>query len=121
MYDFFPRSTLLDQNKFYSCFFSLEDHERLCKTLKKHQHRFKFLLTYDNCSEIREMYDWCISLQDNEWNYTINRTDDQKNGLKLEHGYQSERRKGKEVFIANYDLQKPARFTPLQLSLFDVS
>ena len=110
-----------DQNKFYSCFFSLEDHERLCKTLKKHQHRFKFLLTYDNCSEIREMYDWCISLQDNEWNYTINRTDDQKNGLKLEHGYQSERRKGKEVFIANYDLEKPARFTPLQLSLFDVS
>jgi DNA adenine methylase len=65
------------------------------------------------------MYDWCISLQDNEWNYTINRTDDQKNGLKLEHGYQSERRKGKEVFIANYDLEKPARFTPLQLSLFD--
>jgi DNA adenine methylase len=66
------------------------------------------------------MYDWCISLQDNEWNYTINRTDDQKNGLKLEHGYQSERPKGKEVFIANYDLEKPARFTPLQLSLFDI-
>jgi len=42
-----------------------------------------------------------------------------KNGLKLEHSYQSQRRKGKEVFIANYDLEKPARFTPLQLSLFD--
>jgi DNA adenine methylase len=109
-----------DQDKFYSCYFSQEDHYRLCQTLQKHQHRLKFLLTYDNCPEIKQMYAWCVSIQDNEWNYTIGRTDDQKNGRKLENGYQSERYKGKEIFIANYDIHTVAGIEPLQLTLFDL-
>jgi DNA adenine methylase len=94
-----------DRDKFYTVSFTQEDHERLCQLLKKNQHKFQFLITYDNSLEIREMYSWCISMQDTEWNYTISRTDDQKNGRKLKDGYQSQRYKGREIFIANYDIQ----------------
>jgi DNA adenine methylase len=97
-----------DQDKFYQCAFSKEDHYRLNDLLKKNAHRFKFLITYDNSSEIRELYDWCTSLLDKEWNYTINRTDDQKNGKKLKDGHKSDRYKGKEVFITNYDTKEVA-------------
>ncbi|PSB00813.1 DNA adenine methylase [Merismopedia glauca] len=123
-----------DQDKFYTCSFTQEDHERLCQLLKNNQDRFKFLITYDNSLEIRKMYSWCISMQDNEWNYTISRTDDQKNGRKLKDGYQSERYKGREIFITNYDIQsvigvKPLEFNDqkpknnnlIQLSLFDLT
>lgn len=36
--------------------FRLEDHLRLCKLLKKT--KFKFILSYEDSKEIREMYDW---------------------------------------------------------------
>ena len=104
-----------DQSKFYTCSFTKEDHERLCSVLKNNRNKFKFLITYDNCSEIRKMYDWCLSMQDNEWNYTINRTDDQKNKRKLKDGYKSERYKGKEVFITNYNLDEVKGIKPLKL------
>lgn len=111
-----------DQDKFYSCSFKLEDHYRLNKVLEKSTSRFKFLLTYDNVPEIREMYEWCTSIQDNQWNYTISRTDDQKNNRKLSDGYKSNRYKGKEIFITNYDINKVSGVEPLvfikQLSLF---
>jgi DNA adenine methylase len=122
-----------DQNKFYTCSFTKEDHERLCKVLKDNESRFQFLITYDNSPEVRKMYDWCVSIQDNEWNYTINRTDDQKQKRKLEDGYQSERYKGKEIFITNYEIESVIGVKPLvldeqnsennkviQLNLFDI-
>lgn len=108
-----------DQSKFYSCSFTIEDHYRLSEVLHKNQDRFSYLITYDNCDEIREMYDWCTSFQSQEWNYTINRTDDQKNGRKLENGYQSERYKGQEIFIANYNLELFSSPKHLQLSLLE--
>jgi DNA adenine methylase len=92
-----------DQGKFYNCTFSNEDHIRLMNLLKKYSKQFKFLITYDNCPEIKEMYNWCSELLDKEWNYTINRTDDQKNGKKLKDGFKNERYKGKEIFITNYN------------------
>jgi DNA adenine methylase len=94
-----------DQSKFYTHAFALKDHIRLNKTLKKLSKKFYFLLTYDNCQEIRELYSWTFAIHDKEWNYTINRTDDQKNGTSKK----GERYKGKEVFIVNYDSisQKP--------------
>jgi len=104
-----------DQDKFYSCSFQLEDHYRLQSILQKNAYRFKFLITYDNVPEVREMYGWCTSIQDNEWNYTINRTDDQKNNKKLSDGYKSNRYKGKEVFITNYDISK---FSEVKQSIF---
>ena len=104
-----------DRSKFYTCSFTKEDHKRLCCVLKENKDRFKFLITYDNCREIRQMYDWCLSMQDNEWNYTINRTDDQRNKLKLKDGHKSERYKGKEVFITNYDIDEVKGIKALKL------
>ena len=69
-----------DQDKFYTYSFTCDDHLRLCNVLKKNNRRLKFLLTYDNNPEVRELYKWAEAILDKEWNYTINRTDDQKNG-----------------------------------------
>jgi len=71
-----------DQEKFYTHSFSKNDHYRLVQLLREHKDRIKFLLTYDNSLEVREMYDWATQIYDKEWNYTINRTDDQKNNQK---------------------------------------
>lgn len=92
-----------DQDKFYVHSFSRDDHYRLCGVLREHKDRIKFLITYDNSPEIRELYEWATKIHDKEWNYTINRTDDQKNGQKKEHNFKGGRYKGKEVFILNYD------------------
>lgn len=91
-----------DQDKFYSCYFSQDDHYRLSSLLRKHSGRFKFLVTYDNTGEVKDMYSWAPTILEREWNYTLNRTDDQKNGRKLGDGYRSNRYKGREVFIVNY-------------------
>lgn len=92
-----------DQDKFYTHSFSQNEHYRLCEVLKEHKERIKFLITYDNSPQIRELYEWATEMHDKEWNYTINRTDDQKNGQKKAQNFKGERYKGKEVFILNYD------------------
>jgi DNA adenine methylase len=91
-----------DQDKFYLHSFSKDDHYRLGEILSRHKHRIKFLITYDNTEEIRELYDWAIEIHDKEWNYTINRTDEQKNGKRKQDNFKGERYKGKEIFILNY-------------------
>jgi len=91
-----------DQDKFYVHTFSKGDHLRLCNLLRRHSNRLKFLITYDNSPEIRALYDWANEFYEEEWNYTINRTDDQKNGTNRK----GTRYKGRELFILNYD------FTP---------
>ncbi len=99
-----------DQEKFYAHSFTKDDHFRLSKILKKHRGRFKFLLTYDDSPEVRELYCWAHSMHQKEWNYTINRTDDQKNGTKKK----GVRYKGHELFIVNYNSEKqvPIFFPP---------
>lgn len=91
-----------DQDKFYTCFFSREDHIRLSEAIKNEYKRLKIFITYDNCDEIRELYSFMPHMYDKEWNYCISRTDDQKVGHKLEDGYKGKREKGKELFILNY-------------------
>jgi DNA adenine methylase len=86
-----------DQDKFYTHSFERADHLRLCSLLKKHSSRLRFLLTYDDNQEIRDFYDWAHEISEQEWNYTINRTDDQKNGS----NQKGTRYKGKELFILN--------------------
>ena len=95
-----------DQNKFYEHFFNLDDHVRLTECLRRNSQRLDFLITYDNSEEVRELYSWCHSIEDKEWNYTISRTDDQKNNKKLADGHKSGRYKGKEIFITNYILDQ---------------
>jgi len=88
-----------DQDKFYVHSFIREDHLRLCKVLRKNSKRLTFMLTYDNSPEVRELYNWADIILEKEWNYTINRTDDQKNGSDRK----GTRYKGKEFFILNYN------------------
>ena len=91
-----------DQQKFYNCNFMLEDHERLAKCLQQHKNRLLFLLTYDDHSDVWDIYEWVESVSNKQWNYAINRTDDQRNGVKLKDGFRGTRKKGRELFIRNY-------------------
>jgi len=88
-----------DQYKFYVHSFTYEDHVRLKNLLYEHRWRIKFLLTYDNSPDIRQLYQWSDSIVEKEWNYTINRTDDQKKKT----ARKGQRYMGKEIFILNYD------------------
>lgn len=91
-----------DQQKFYNCVFNLSDHARLAECLKRNARRIKFLLTYDDHPNIRRLYKWVESVNNKNWHYTINRTDDQRNGVKLKDGFSGSRDKGQELFIRNY-------------------
>lgn len=92
-----------DQDKFYTCSFSKADHYRLSAALKRNAHKFKFLMTYDNSEEIRDLYGWANMVLEKEWNYTIARTDDQTKVGKSNEKKKGERSKGKEIFILNYE------------------
>ncbi|WP_102029163.1 DNA adenine methylase [Salirhabdus sp. Marseille-P4669] len=94
-----------DQEKFYTCGFNKIDHLRLEKVLRKHSGRIKFLLTYDNTSEVKELYHWCYEPLEREWNYKINRTDNQKKCVGKETTVitKGKRYKGKEIFITNFE------------------
>ena len=115
------------QDGFYEASFTKNDHFRLARVLKKYQKKHKFLITYDNCPEVRELYKWCNEISGQEWNYTISRTDDQRNGKKLKDGHKGKRYKGQELFIANYDIKsvpglkehKFLNYNSSQLTLFD--
>jgi len=91
-----------DQQKFYNHAFVKDDHDRLAKCLKRNSDRILFLLTYDDHPEVRKKYEWVSEVQNRAWNYTINRTDDQRNGLKRKDGFKRSREKGRELFIRNY-------------------
>lgn len=91
-----------EQDKFYTYFFNRQDHYRLCEVLRKHKKRIKFLLTYDNSPEVKELYRWAYKIYEKEWNYTLNRTDDQKYGTNRK----GTRYKGRELFIVNYNSER---------------
>lgn len=116
-----------DQDKFYTYSFSRESHYRLANVLQSNQHRLKFLLTYDNSPEVRYLYDWANQILEKEWNYTINRTDDQTkkpNGFIRDETYKGKRYTGKEIFILNYGepfYEPGISGSPLQLALFEVA
>jgi len=79
------------QAKFYKCSFQTDDHLRLQACLTRHADRIKFLLTYDCCEPIQELYkDFTQHTQ--AWNYSITRAD-YKNG---------NRKRTEELFISNY-------------------
>ncbi len=101
-----------DQDKFYTHSFDRQSHYRLARVLNEHCHRLKFLLTYDNSPEVREIYQWSTHILEKEWNYTINRTDDQTKKT-TDKG---KRYMGKEIFILNYDVAVAVPL-PLQLPL----
>jgi DNA adenine methylase len=92
-----------DQDKFYTHSFQSDDHTRLMEALKSNSARLDFLVTYDNCQPISDMYNWVARQQPAEWNYTIARTDDQKKSNVDKDKVKGFRTKGKELFIMNYE------------------
>ena len=88
-----------DQDKFYTYSFKRTDHYRLAKCLKRNAKRVHIFLTYENSAKIRDLYSWMTEIYDKEWNYCIQRTDDQRFRTRKK----GERYKGKELFILNYN------------------
>ena len=72
------------------------DHERFADVLKKSNH--KWLITYDNCEYIKELFSFANI---EEWNLTYGMRNVNKNGSQV----------GKELFISNYELFKDGRIT----------
>jgi DNA adenine methylase len=78
-----------DQKRAYTKSFNTNDHIRLMNNLKKLNH--PFVLTYDDCIEIREMYSWA-NIFPNEWMYhTAN-------------SVVTKRKSGKELIITNFQV-----------------
>ena len=87
-----------DQDKFYEHFFAREDHYRLERCLYANRGRLKYFITYDNVQGVRDLYAWAAEMHQKEWNYCIQRTDDQKNKTDVK----GQRYKGKELFILDF-------------------
>ena len=62
-------------DELYQFSFSLEDHKRLSELLKFCRH--KWLLSYDDCKEIRTLYNWA-KIEEINVNYTINTSRNKK-------------------------------------------
>ena len=88
----------------YDVGFGWDDHVRLRDTLKSI--KGKFLLSYNDCPEIRELYEG-FSLFDFSRTHSM--------AQRYEAG-----KEFKELLIGNYDLYERERSKPAQLTLFDV-
>ena len=65
-------------NDLYQHGFNESDHIRLAECLKNCKH--KWLLSYDDCPQIRKIYEWAFIEEISEVNYTITATKDKKTG-----------------------------------------
>lgn len=88
----------------YEVGFGWDDHVRLRDTLKGI--KGKFLLSYNDCEEIRELYDGFSLLDFSRTHAMVQR---------YEAG-----REFKELLIGNYDLYERQRNRPLQMNFFDL-
>lgn len=78
--------------------FEKRDHLKLCRSLKRINNRdsnFYFLLTYDDCDFIRDLYGWA-NIYERSWTYSVA-------NASVHH---NPREKGKELFISNFGLKK---------------
>jgi DNA adenine methylase len=64
-------------NELYQYGFSLEDHSRLAKSLKETNH--SWVLSYDDCSEVRELYNWAC-IEEISTKYTITNLKNKETG-----------------------------------------
>lgn len=68
-------------NDLYQCGFTIQDHERLAKALRETDHHW--VLSYDDCSQIRELYSWANVEEIKKVSYTITATKDKTTGERL--------------------------------------
>ena len=78
-----------DQKRAYTKSFELEDHVRLSQSLRETE--YNFCLSYDDCTEIRELYDWAY-IHERSWLYNTANISG------------SERITGNELVITNYQV-----------------
>jgi DNA adenine methylase len=83
-----PPYYLADQKRAYRKSFVYEDHIRLAKCLKKLKHAF--VLSYDDCKEIRTIYDWTFNYERSWFYNTANSS--------------GPRPMGKELLITNFEI-----------------
>lgn len=85
------------QQAAYTYDFTDEDHLRLSKILKRTEH--PFLLTYDDCAFIRNLYDWAYQYS-HTWTYSVANV----------RNHHNPREAGNELFITNFKYKddKPA-------------
>lgn len=76
-----------DQKRAYVYSFNIEDHMKLLENLKSL--RDYFCLTYDNCEEIKKLYNWA-NVHEIEWRYHTSNSN------------HTTRKMGKELIITNY-------------------
>ena len=88
----------------YAVGFNLDDHVRLRDTLKNI--KGKFVLSYNDCPEIRELYSG-FPLFDFSRTHSM--------AQRYEAG-----KEFRELLIGNYDLYERAKNQPVQLTIFDV-
>jgi len=84
-----------DQRRAYEKYFTEKDHNRLASRLR--ETAYLFCLSYDDCAEIRELYDWA-EIYERSWLYnTAN--------VKGRHS----RIGGRELIITNYKVVQPTQ------------
>jgi len=88
-----PPYFMAKQENHYKHYFKKEDHFRLEKLLRKTN--FKFILTYDDCDTIRNLYDWA-EIHPIQFFY---RLDDASHS-------NGRRKRGNELIITNYHMPK---------------
>jgi len=76
-----------DQKRAYLHHFSLDDHLRLHEALKETE--YKFCLSYDDCDQVRDLYDWA-NLYTYSWRYHA------------ANSSVTSRKMGEELIITNY-------------------
>ena len=81
-----PPYYLADQKRAYTKSFKVEDHHRLQTELKRTKHAF--LLSYDDCPQVRQLYAWA-NIYEKSWFYNTANSS-------------GPRPMGKELFITNY-------------------
>jgi DNA adenine methylase len=84
-----PPYFLADQKRAYTKSFQLEDHLRLEKLLRNTEHAF--LLSYDDCAEVRALYSWAF-IYERSWFYNTANSS-------------GPRKVGKELLITNYRVE----------------
>jgi DNA adenine methylase len=82
-----------DQKRAYEHSFTKEEHLRVAKVLMNTKH--KFILTYDNCEEIKNLYSW-INVYPVSWRYHT--ANSNKAGRKM----------GNELIITNFKVDESA-------------
>ena len=78
----------------YQCSFTEQDHHRLAEALKETNHRW--VLSYDDCGEIRKLYMWADIEEIKEVSYSITALKDKNTGER------SSRTKGELLIMSKY-------------------